>query len=365
MYHYSQASLNQKSLPQLKEIYGQVGASIEIADKRCKGAWLEAIIAHQSSQVEKVADVVEQPTTQAEQAEVTINDSTISAWDFTPPKWACPPGAICPDCDGHGCGNCGYRGTRGEDLCTPVDEYRFIYAAATKTQTAYSAYIGDKFLGIVFKVRNQEEFWENTQQSYYWECGIAGRFWSVRDAIEALQKRNTPSVAETPVNEEQDATREHKAATIEVLEQYGDKYVVQNQENGNCYVVRLNELDPHQRCECLDCYHRGVKCKHQIAVENFVNAQRLEKLVKGASTDLVEQHCDGITIHNSENGYEYLVLVEGLEIHQNIASFNSINSTAQINLEKLLDKPFEELTTEEWRLLKEYEPQSSESLVAA
>lgn len=37
-------------------------------------------------------------------------------WDFTPPKFSCPPGAICPDCDGHGCGNCGYRGTCAEDL---------------------------------------------------------------------------------------------------------------------------------------------------------------------------------------------------------------------------------------------------------
>ncbi|AUB43513.1 hypothetical protein COO91_09694 (plasmid) [Nostoc flagelliforme CCNUN1] len=34
-------------------------------------------------------------------------------WDFTLPKWNMPA-AICPDCKGHGCGNCGYRGTCSE-----------------------------------------------------------------------------------------------------------------------------------------------------------------------------------------------------------------------------------------------------------
>ncbi|MEH2160835.1 MAG: hypothetical protein V7K38_07245 [Nostoc sp.] len=52
-------------------------------------------------------------------------------WDFTPPRFQSSPGAICPDCDGHGCGNCGYRGIRAEDLCTPVDGYRLTYVGKT------------------------------------------------------------------------------------------------------------------------------------------------------------------------------------------------------------------------------------------
>lgn len=51
-------------------------------------------------------------------------------WDFTPLKWNMPA-AICPDCEGHGCGNCGYRGTRAEDLCMPVDGYRLTYVGRT------------------------------------------------------------------------------------------------------------------------------------------------------------------------------------------------------------------------------------------
>ncbi|MEA5505951.1 hypothetical protein VB735_23100 [Halotia wernerae UHCC 0503] len=306
---HTKQSLANVKLPQLKTIAASLGVT-PAGRKTEREAWINTIIEHQASKVQKIADVaVEKPVT------VTY------AWDLTPPV-NYTPAAICPDCDGHGCGNCNYRGTRSVDLCTPVDEYRLVYAAKTDTQTAYSAYVGDKFLGMVFKVRNIDEFWENTQKSYYWECGLTGQFWSIREVFEALEKRSTrtPEVVETPVSKQQHETlaREERAAAIEVVEEHGNKFVVQNRENGNCYVVCPNEIDAHQRCECLDCYHRGVKCKHQIAVERFINSQRLENLT-------------------------------------------SINT-----LESLLDKPVHELTLEEWRWLKEYEPLTkSEELVAA
>ena len=116
----------------------------------------------------------------------------LSDWDFTPPLWNCPPGVICPDCDGHGCGNCGYRGTRAEDLCTPVDGYRLTYVGKTDLQTANNVYLDGEFLGIVFKVRNTDEVWENDRKTYYWRCGDGVQYWSVREAVEALSRVTIP-----------------------------------------------------------------------------------------------------------------------------------------------------------------------------
>jgi hypothetical protein len=109
-------------------------------------------------------------------------------WDFTLPKFSCRPGAICPDCDGHGCGNCSYRGTCAEDLCTPVDDYRLTYVGRTDIQTAHNMYNDGEFLGILFKVRNAQELWENDPKTYYWRCGDGVKYWSVRDAVVALSK---------------------------------------------------------------------------------------------------------------------------------------------------------------------------------
>ena len=114
-----------------------------------------------------------------------------SEWDFTLPKWNMPA-AICPDCEGHGCGNCGYRGTRAEDLCTPVDGYQLIYVGRTEFQTAHNVYLDGKFLGIVFKVRNADELWSNDPKTYYWQRSDGMKYWSVREAVEALSSVTAP-----------------------------------------------------------------------------------------------------------------------------------------------------------------------------
>ncbi|MHC0068601.1 hypothetical protein ACWATR_38025 [Nostoc sp. UIC 10890] len=113
--------------------------------------------------------------------------SSLAEWDFTLPKWN-TPAAICPDCEGHGCGNCGYRGTRAEDLCEPVDGYRLTYVGRTDLQTAHNVYLDGEFLGILFKVRNAEEVWENDPKTYYWRCGDGVQHWSVKEAVEVLSR---------------------------------------------------------------------------------------------------------------------------------------------------------------------------------
>jgi hypothetical protein len=100
--------------------------------------------------------------------------------------------------------------------------------------------------------------------------------------------------------------REYRAQSIEVLEvRDNEEYLVRNSENGNHYVVRPHESDPYRRCGCGDCRHRGVKCKHQTAVSNFISSR----------------------------------------------------------LESLLDKPFDELTPNEWGLLRQQS--ESDDLVTA
>jgi hypothetical protein len=114
-------------------------------------------------------------------------------------------------------------------------------------------------------------------------------------------------------------TREERALTIEVLEQHADEFVVHNCENNHYYVVRPNHVEPQERCECADCHYRGVKCKHQIAVENFLE-QRLEQVIL----------------------------------------------TVAASLDDLLDIPFDELTATDWERLKNYPTtRQSMELVAA
>jgi hypothetical protein len=112
--------------------------------------------------------------------------------------------------------------------------------------------------------------------------------------------------------------RVERALTIEVLEQHGDEFVVHNCQNNHYYVVRPNHLELSERCECADCHYRACKCKHQIAVENFLG-QRLEQVIL----------------------------------------------TVAVSLEELLDKPFDELTSQDWERLKNSASTESMELVAA
>ncbi|MEH2152084.1 hypothetical protein [Nostoc sp.] len=69
------------------------------------------------------------------------------------------------------------------------------------------------------------------------------------------------------------AVRSPRAQAITVQELQGDEFVVENSTNQNRYTVRPKHPDPNSRCECADCHYRGAKCKHQIAVENFLEQQ--------------------------------------------------------------------------------------------
>ncbi|WP_191762605.1 hypothetical protein [Komarekiella delphini-convector] len=53
-------------------------------------------------------------------------------------------------------------------------------------------------MGILFKVRNPECFWDNDLKTYYWRCGDGIQYWSVKEAIEALSRVTALVKSEAP-----------------------------------------------------------------------------------------------------------------------------------------------------------------------
>ncbi|MEA5569259.1 hypothetical protein [Anabaena sp. UHCC 0399] len=51
---YSHQHLQLKSIARLKQIYSEIGCTIEVSDRRCKDSWISAIAHYQSTQVQKV-----------------------------------------------------------------------------------------------------------------------------------------------------------------------------------------------------------------------------------------------------------------------------------------------------------------------
>ncbi|WP_208821839.1 hypothetical protein [Tolypothrix sp. PCC 7910] len=65
---YTHQQLRLKSIARLKQIYCEVGCTVEVVDKRCKDAWMNAIAEYQAIRVETVIDATpdEQAIAQAE-----------------------------------------------------------------------------------------------------------------------------------------------------------------------------------------------------------------------------------------------------------------------------------------------------------
>lgn len=99
---------------------------------------------------------------------------------------------VCHQCQGHGCGDCGYGGLKPEQRVTydftPVptdDAFRF-----QKSEYGYQVLLNNKPLGCIQKIRS-EEFWENTPESYYWVIqGNNQRFSSPFVAAQSLRSED-------------------------------------------------------------------------------------------------------------------------------------------------------------------------------
>ncbi|MHC0067947.1 hypothetical protein ACWATR_34495 [Nostoc sp. UIC 10890] len=51
---YSQQQLQLKSIARLKQIYSEIGCTVEVSDKRCKDSWITAIAEYQTSKIQKL-----------------------------------------------------------------------------------------------------------------------------------------------------------------------------------------------------------------------------------------------------------------------------------------------------------------------
>ncbi|MBN3884833.1 MAG: hypothetical protein HWQ44_18250 [Nostoc sp. JL34] len=65
---YTAQQLQLKSIARLKQIYSEIACTVEVSDKRCKDAWISAIINYQASKIQKLAPAApnEQALAQAE-----------------------------------------------------------------------------------------------------------------------------------------------------------------------------------------------------------------------------------------------------------------------------------------------------------
>ncbi|MEH2161527.1 MAG: hypothetical protein V7K38_10860, partial [Nostoc sp.] len=52
---YSHQQLHLKSIARLKQIYSEIACTVEVSDKRCKDAWISAIVNYQASKIQKLA----------------------------------------------------------------------------------------------------------------------------------------------------------------------------------------------------------------------------------------------------------------------------------------------------------------------
>ena len=51
---YSHQQLQLKSIARLKQIYSEIACTVEVSDKRCKDAWISAIVNYQATKIQKV-----------------------------------------------------------------------------------------------------------------------------------------------------------------------------------------------------------------------------------------------------------------------------------------------------------------------
>ncbi|MCC5610465.1 hypothetical protein LC612_27875 [Nostoc sp. CHAB 5834] len=65
---YTAQQLRLKSIARLKQIYSEIACTVEVSDKRCKDAWISAIVNYQASKIQKIAPAIpdEQALAQAE-----------------------------------------------------------------------------------------------------------------------------------------------------------------------------------------------------------------------------------------------------------------------------------------------------------
>ena len=107
------------------------------------------------------------------------------------------------------------------------------------------------------------------------------------------QTYSSPSLAIAEAREKS-IRRIDRSRPLEVNQIDSDTFIVRNPDNGNHYAVRPSHPDHHERCECGDAHFRGVRCKHQIAADDYLQQSITAAIAQAELNQYIEQQAEEI-----------------------------------------------------------------------
>lgn len=283
---YTTQQLQELKLGEIKAIASQLGVTPE-GDKRNKDIWVKAIARYQKSQVEKLSGRqslhLGKPQDRAASEFRQIDEQDIAQTEFVAHIVA-QADVIAPDLQRMENNRQGYQDAtsglkmQSQDPCYRSGYDRGLRDASSMPKQSESEVITFDKIGQTIRGGVWEAVADGIQILI---IGVSGGYKSNLTGVRLIEdfglmiKETLIAVAKIQEKQKlESAVRSPRAQAITVLEQQGDEFVVENSTNQNRYIVRPKHPDPNSRCQCKDCHHRGTKCKHQIAVENFLE-QRL------------------------------------------------------------------------------------------
>ncbi|MDM9583155.1 hypothetical protein [Nostoc sp. GT001] len=281
---YTVQQLQELKLGEIKAIAFSLGVAPE-GDKRNKDVWANAIVEYQKSQVEKLSGGFRQIDVSVAVASIFESQDVAQAEleAFVEEQAE----EIAPDLQRLQNNQQGYQdATNGLEMQSIDPCYRSGYDRGLRDASSMPKQCDSE--AIAFEKIGQ------TIRGGVWEAvvddiqilivGVSGGYKSNLTGVRLIEdfgamiKETIVAVAKIQEKQKlESAVRSPRAQAITVLEQQGDEFVVENSTNQNRYTVRPKHQDPNSRCGCADCRHRGTKCKHQIAVENFLKPSLVEQ----------------------------------------------------------------------------------------
>lgn len=141
------------------------------------------------------------------------------------------------------------------------EEHTLEPVGKTDRQIAYVVREKGLMIGLIF------------QLGRVWQCGDGKNYENSVDAIAGLKALSNPSKV-VPISQ----------GKMEVTRVNNEAFSVLS-TSGKTYTVHPYRHSPRDRCNCPHAHYRGVKCKHQNAVEEFIAADnnaiehKLDKLI--------------------------------------------------------------------------------------
>ncbi|MBN3993887.1 MAG: ASCH domain-containing protein [Nostoc sp. NMS2] len=85
-----------------------------------------------------------------------------------------------------------------------------------------------------------------------------------------------------------------RSRPLEVNQIDSETFIVKNPDNSNHYAVRPGHPNHHERCECGDAHFRGVRCKHQVAADDYLQQSITATIAQSEFNQYIEQQAKEI-----------------------------------------------------------------------